>query len=148
MPPAIPAGLPNNLTVLLYIASLVLLLLVAWLPSRAMRKDVKDVKEQVQNNHTETGLRDDLDRALEGVQALLQGQRKHDAEFRDIREAQNIAARGVQTLGQRLDDHLREEPRELARALEHAALQHIVECPVREVLRETDPKEDHGKHSH
>ena len=113
-----------------------------------MRKDEKVVKEQVQNSHTETGLRDDLDRALEGVQALLQGQRRHDAEFRDIREAQNIAARGVQTLAQRLDDHIREEPRELVKALERAEHVHISECPVREVLYGAEQKEEHGKHSH
>lgn len=63
---------------------------VAWISHRIHKtnkttaEEVAEVKAQVQNSH-DTNLRDDIDRVLDGIAALVEGQRRHDAEIAGLR---------------------------------------------------------------
>lgn len=43
------------------------------------------IQHQVQNSH-ETNLREDLDKVIEGIDTLVEGQRRHDGEISGIRD--------------------------------------------------------------
>lgn len=46
---------------------------------------LKAVHHQVANSH-ETNLRDDLDRVIDGIETLVEGQRRHDEEIAGLRD--------------------------------------------------------------
>lgn len=56
--------------VLLILGVLVTLVVPPWISSRKTHRELKDVKDQVKNGHTNTNLRDDVDRVLERLEEL------------------------------------------------------------------------------
>lgn len=52
---------------------------------RRQSSRISDVHEQVANSHT-TNLRDDLDRVIEGIETLVDGQRRHDDDIGSLRD--------------------------------------------------------------
>lgn len=79
---------------------------------RRQKKALYEVKghaeaacEQVQNSHG-TNLRDDLDRVMDGLDQLLEGQRQHTKDITGLRE--EIRHERVERVyvEKRLDDHL------------------------------------------
>lgn len=86
---------------------------LAILLDRRRGRDIKRVEEhaaearyQVQNSH-KSNLRDDIDRVLEGIDALHLGQRMHSSEIGGLRA--ELRQERVERLdvARRLDDHLR-----------------------------------------
>jgi hypothetical protein len=55
---------------LLILGVLLTLVVPTWISSRKTHRDLKDVKDQVKNGHTNTNLRDDVDRVLERLEEL------------------------------------------------------------------------------
>lgn len=55
---------------LLVLGVLLTLVVPTWISAKKTHKDLKDVKDQVKNGHTNTNLRDDLDRVLERLEEL------------------------------------------------------------------------------
>jgi predicted RNase H-like nuclease (RuvC/YqgF family) len=55
---------------LLILGAMATLIIPPWISSRKTHRDLKDVKDQVKNGHTNTNLRDDLDRVLERLEEL------------------------------------------------------------------------------
>lgn len=49
------------------------------------RKVIAEVRDQVANSHSTTNLRDDLDRVLDGISLLHQGQRQHTEDISNLR---------------------------------------------------------------
>lgn len=55
--------------------------------SRALgevRENAREAREQVTNSH-KTNLRDDLDRVINALELVLEGQRRHDSELSQLR---------------------------------------------------------------
>lgn len=69
--------------------------------SHRQHRATKAVREQVQNSH-DTNLRDDIDRVLDGITSLVEGQRRHDSEIAGIREDQRIERRERMALAERI----------------------------------------------
>lgn len=67
------------------------LIAVAAVPAYLTRRDVAAVKQQVQNQH-QTNLRDDVDRAIHGIEALSQDLRglRHDLAAEEDRRRAHI----------------------------------------------------------
>jgi predicted transcriptional regulator len=55
---------------LLIVGALSIAIAPSWFSARKTHKDLRDVKDQVKNGHTNTNLRDDLDRVLERLEEL------------------------------------------------------------------------------
>jgi predicted nucleic acid-binding Zn-ribbon protein len=55
---------------LLILGALSIAIAPSWFSARKTHKDLRDVKDQVKNGHTNTNLRDDLDRVLERLEEL------------------------------------------------------------------------------
>lgn len=56
--------------VLLILGVLATLVVPQWISSRKTHRELKDVKDQVKNGHTNTNLRDDVDRVLDRLEEL------------------------------------------------------------------------------
>jgi hypothetical protein len=78
------------------VASIVTALLGLW-----QRRHLADVRAEVKNSHT-TNLREDIDRLIEGVDSLMEGQRRHDAEIAGIRADLRIERRERLALARRV----------------------------------------------
>lgn len=85
--------------------------LLALLLDRRRGRDIKAVaehasaaREQVQNSHS-TNLRDDLDKVLDGIETLKQGQTQHSSEIGGLRA--DLRQERIERLdvARRLDDH-------------------------------------------
>ncbi len=55
---------------LLILGVLLTAVVPTWISSRKTHRDLRDVKDQVKNGHTNTNLRDDVDRVLERLEEL------------------------------------------------------------------------------
>lgn len=77
-----------------------------------VRENAQEARDQVSNTHS-TNLRDDLDRVIDGLEAVLAGQARHDDALnrhgRDIaglREDVSHERRERLAVAERLDDHV------------------------------------------
>lgn len=122
---------------------------LTWLLNRRTRKDVGEIKEQVQNTHS-TNLRDDVDALAALVREGLQGVRdglkdvRDDvgglhSETRDLR--QDVAGirsdgrhdrRELKAQREAFEEHLADVPKVIAEAVE----KHVAACPVRQEFGE------------
>lgn len=75
-------------------------------------KHTEQAREQVQNSH-KTNLRDDIDRLLEGVERLTEGQNRqeatlerHGSEISGIRKDARVEREERISVSQRLDNHI------------------------------------------
>jgi predicted nucleic acid-binding Zn-ribbon protein len=55
---------------LLIVGALSIAIAPSWFSARKTHRDLRDVKDQVKNGHTNTNLRDDVDRVLERLEEL------------------------------------------------------------------------------
>ncbi|MFY1620031.1 DUF2746 domain-containing protein [Micromonospora sp. WMMD736] len=79
---------------------------VSQVMQRRQGRHLNQIRDQVANSH-ETNLRDDVDRVLEGVETLVQGQRQHSREIAGLREDLRVERMERAAGDARLDDHLR-----------------------------------------
>ncbi|MFY1688187.1 DUF2746 domain-containing protein [Plantactinospora sp. WMMB782] len=81
---------------------------IAAIPGLLQRRQLREVKEQVANNHS-TNLRDDVDRVIDGLNnataalaQVLENQRRHDAEIAGVRQDLRIEREERLTLARRI----------------------------------------------
>lgn len=87
----------------------VVMVAVAGIPSyfaARNHKGIKDIKNQVQNGHTETNLRDDIDRALDAIASLVHDVRGIRA---DLMAEEDRRRRDVANLEDRIGRHRKQE---------------------------------------
>ncbi|GAA0967377.1 DUF2746 domain-containing protein [Actinocorallia libanotica] len=72
---------------------------------RRQKQTMSEVRDQVSNDH-DTNLRDDLDRVIESLDRLLDGQHQHGRELRGLREEIAHERRERLAVAERLDDHI------------------------------------------
>ncbi|WP_263729948.1 hypothetical protein [Cellulomonas sp. SG140] len=84
--------------------------------TKALRKDMAATKYHVANDHT-TNLRDDVDRAIAGIDQLVEGQkrtdeilRQHSLSLGGIRDDARFERQERILLGKRLDDFIAARP--------------------------------------
>lgn len=80
------------------------------------RRNAEATRAQVQNDHTKTNLRDDVDQLLAGMEQVLKGQERHDETLhqydreldtvrRDLHQERDERLAVEQRLDRHLDDH-------------------------------------------
>ena len=71
-----------------------------------VREDTSAAREQVQNEHTDTNLRDDVDAVLAALERIEHAQRQYDTDIGGLREEIRHERVERNDLEQRLDRHV------------------------------------------
>jgi len=102
---------------LLVMGGIAIAVVPSWVTARKTHKDLKVVKDEVKNGHTNTNLRDDLDRVLERLEELSRhvteigrGFASHKSELieeeirrrESIRELRSDLREGMSQIGNRM----------------------------------------------
>ena len=120
-----------------------------WVAMIQTRQKLEAVREQVQNSHTQSNLRHDVDRANEGISMLAEGvervERRIDDVDRSIRAERKSADRRYAIQQRDLEDAVEDGERaiqtltdEIPGRLRDALEEHVAACTLR-----TPTKEDH-----